>query len=233
MKYSINDLVIEVGRNCNLRCSHCLRGEPEDVTLDVSYIDALLQNVEIIESLTITGGEPFLYPAVIHHIVETIERLNISIGSFFVATNGLISSMSVITDLLTLYARCTDTDLCELRISMDRYHNTNNIAVWQVLDGLSFAYHETKTVSEENLIAEGRAALNYSSSRQAQEYMDEIVEFENYTHISGMIYLNALGDILISCDLSYDNQKNHSFGNISEESFDEIIAKIEFKDFAL
>ena len=55
---SVNQLVIEVGRKCNLRCEHCLRGEPEDTTIDVAMVKKFLKEFTYISVITFSGGEP-------------------------------------------------------------------------------------------------------------------------------------------------------------------------------
>jgi len=46
MKAELEYLVIEVTRRCNLRCDHCLRGDPQNLDLDVSLVSRLFDQVE-------------------------------------------------------------------------------------------------------------------------------------------------------------------------------------------
>ena len=57
---SIENLVIEVGRNCNLNCPHCLRGDANTSGMTNEIVDKIFENISYVQSLTITGGEPFL-----------------------------------------------------------------------------------------------------------------------------------------------------------------------------
>lgn len=52
------NLVLEVGRKCNLRCEHCLRGEAEELTMPIETAKAILDGISAIGFITFTGGEP-------------------------------------------------------------------------------------------------------------------------------------------------------------------------------
>lgn len=217
-KYSIDNLVFEIGRQCNMRCPHCLRGEPENIAIPDKYILDVLDNLEYITYLTITGGEPFLYPQKIKLIVDKIINDKIAIDSFFVATNGTVESPLAVMSLLRLYSICEEPEICSLKISADDYHSKEK-NTWRILDGLSFAYKDEKTPEEKYLIAEGRAKDNYDCDRTACEENFEI----NNNHIDGLIYIAANGNILKGCDYSYKTQEKLAFGNLKNNSFDEIL----------
>lgn len=232
MKYSISELMIEVGRKCNMKCDHCLRGDAQDVEINTDYVDKLLENIRQIDSLTITGGEPFLYPDAVHRILTRIMDMNIPIGSFFIATNGTVLSMQIINDLMLLYAKCSDADMCELKISNDQFHrmyiDESDTLISDILEELVFTQKEPGyDIEDDYLIAEGRAALNTCAERKPEDRINSITVSENETFINGMIYLNALGEILINCDLSYEDQKQRNFGSIANESFDNIVLRIQ------
>ena len=221
-KYNIDQLIIEVGRKCNMRCPHCLRGEAEDLPILYSYIKDVLTNVESIGSLTITGGEPFLYPSRIEYIVDLIERREIPISSFFVATNGTVKSFDIVKQLLRLYEMCKEKEFCELKISDDSYHDKSK-DIWCVLDGLAFA-RRSGDMKEEYLLSEGRAADNYDTERHVKDY--GITVGNDGKTIEGIIYVAADGNILTECDYSYANQPAHSHGNLRNASFAEIMEKL-------
>lgn len=42
MKMNLMHLVIETNRQCNLKCTHCIRGDAQDVTITPEIIDTLL-----------------------------------------------------------------------------------------------------------------------------------------------------------------------------------------------
>ena len=62
MNLSIQELIIETTRKCNMACEHCLRGDVENVNIKSLYIRRLFSQIDNIDTLTITGGEPSLKP---------------------------------------------------------------------------------------------------------------------------------------------------------------------------
>lgn len=234
MKYNFCDLIFEVGRGCNMQCPHCLRGDAQPVSMYFDIIDKVLDHTESICSLVLTGGEPFLYPEQIHHIVTEIRNRNIQISSFFIATNGTVQNMSVLHDLMDLYALCDDKDICSMKISNDKYHDHTKTGYWPILDALRFSYLPGDTDDkDEYLIHEGRAAKNYPTSyRKPNDDLpsfDDSVTGDPATILEGLVYVSTLGDILTCCDLSYQNQPIHSHGNLKHSSFDDIMHSIHEK----
>ena len=61
-KLSIDNLIIEITRRCNMACAHCLRGDAQNIDIDPSYMLKLLRdnNIDYISMVTFTGGEPTL-----------------------------------------------------------------------------------------------------------------------------------------------------------------------------
>ena len=91
-KLSINSLMIECTRRCNLSCKHCLRGDTQNLNMKPRHISALLKNVDYISSVTFTGGEPLLYPQAIDAFIQSVKEFNVDVGNFYIATNGTRAS---------------------------------------------------------------------------------------------------------------------------------------------
>ena len=88
---SVDNVVIEITRRCNMCCAHCLRGDAEAVDIQEKYIDAFLDsfaNAGYISSLTFTGGEISLNIPAIRYTLNAVKERNISVGSFYMVTNG-------------------------------------------------------------------------------------------------------------------------------------------------
>jgi len=47
----------------------------------------------------------------------------------------------------------------------------------------------------------------------------------NFLYVGDLIYVNAKGDVLLCCDLSYNRQRYHAIGNILKESFENILIR--------
>lgn len=231
LKYNFEQLVIEVGRKCNMKCNHCLRGDAEDLAIKKEYIDAVLQKTDSIGCLTITGGEPFLYPEEIHYIIDRLQFYNIPLCNFFIATNGTVTNFDILHDIMTLYSLCDEPEMCSLKISVDKYHG--NQSYWRMLDALTFTESDANINITDNkyLIAEGRAAENYRDILTRHPHDDkpsfDMISDKNIMCVyEGLIYLNANGHILTGCDYSYENQKDHIRGDLNKNTLDIIIEDI-------
>lgn len=85
-----------ITNTCNLRCKHCYQNEYHDNDeLDITKIRIILDQLSEFKenicksgslNLTITGGEPFLFP----YFKELIKEIknNKSISSYSILTNG-------------------------------------------------------------------------------------------------------------------------------------------------
>lgn len=218
----LDNLMFEVGRGCNMRCAHCLRGEAQNVQMQKDCIDKVLENVESINSLTLSGGEPMMYPDTIEYIINKIIERKISVMSFFIATNGSISSEKVAMALVRLYSWAYEKEFCELKISADKYH-TNNLEVVDFWKMFSFT-HVDSSLEDRHLLAEGRAFDIVGATRKPS---DDGIEMEDDDTVSeGIIYINALGDVLTGCDYSYESQQWKSHGNVYDSDFCDIIRSI-------
>ena len=89
--YAASSVFIEVTRRCNMCCAHCLRGDAESIDIQEKYIDAFLDSFETgayISSLTFTGGEISLNIPAIRYTLNAVKERNISVGNFYMVTNG-------------------------------------------------------------------------------------------------------------------------------------------------
>ena len=94
-KFNFNNLLISLTRNCNIKCAHCLRGESDTQSITPEIIDKMLDMVNSIEQLTLSGGEPFMNPDTIDYIVDGIIKRNITLSTFLIITNGMIKNQKI------------------------------------------------------------------------------------------------------------------------------------------
>lgn len=231
-KLILDNLVIEIGRCCNLNCSHCLRGQAdnnENLEITKEIINRIFKNVSNIDTLTLTGGEPFLYPEIMLYIANIIKRKKISLCSFFIATNGTIKSEKAMLAIMKLYELSEQKDWCQIKISDDEFHQQermlNNLEIDETLDLFSINHRDQTKYTADNLINQGNAVLNHEARKNVNDdgmiaTEDEIMHELNTENI---IYINTNGDVLTGCDYSYENQKYASYGNILENSLYDII----------
>lgn len=228
MKYDIETLIVEVGRKCNMNCLHCLRGEPEDVTVNVEDVFKLLSDKDInyIDNITFTGGEPTLYVNEIIEIINYIINNNIDIGGFYIASNGLIVNLNLMMKLVEFASYISNSHYiedyqCCYDISNDHFHDDIPECSKAMLSMFSFV-HYRGDIDENYLIDQGRASLYYCC-RRTEENNIEIEEETCEMSYIRQVYLNAKGNILWNCDLSYESQDFYEPLSIKNHSFDEIV----------
>lgn len=235
----IQNLVIEVTRKCNMSCAHCLRGNAQNVNIDKRAIDEiLLHSNDGIDCLTFTGGEPTLNLDAIAYTFQEIKRLGISLGSFYVVTNGRVYRQRLIDMLDEMYEYCYDKDLCGLAVSDDIFHRVYQSGSFKSTI-YRYMYDEYDCEREYfrlkdkqtdfyrvPLISEGRATLlnNYDKrENKPSPYIDDLVHIDG-TSICGTLYLNALGDLIDGCDWSYSSQNKFRIASVFE--WDKFLIKI-------
>lgn len=215
MDITISNLSIEVTRRCNLRCDHCLRGDPISLDINLNYVSRLFQKINRIYCLTLTGGEPSLVPHIISDIFNLAAQNNISISNFYIATNGVKISNDFITALMDAYMYCDeieDETIC-LEISSDIQHQeaigyTPDIKKLMALRFTNKRNENHNYANNPGTIWEGRAAQFYSYTGREPSISKVYYEDDNDELMIEQLYLNCLGNILPNCDLSYKSQNN-------------------------
>ena len=111
MELNIDNLVIEATRKCNMNCSHCLRGAAQRKCADNKHIHRLMQIIDHISTLTITGGEPTLNMDALEYIRTEIIYGNANVGSFFMVTNGKSINVDKLAQwAFNMYSCCDDNE---------------------------------------------------------------------------------------------------------------------------
>ena len=145
-KITFDSLEIEVTRRCNMRCPHCMKGEPQDVDIKLEDIDALLDQIEMIGILRVTGGEPTLNLDAVEYMAEAIIKRGIPVLQFQIITNGLIYEERLVAiakrfrQIIDLscqncypksynYVPISETCRVLIGVSLDRYHEQSNNAL--------------------------------------------------------------------------------------------------------
>ncbi len=237
-KYSLDSLVIECTRRCNMNCDHCARGEPENMDMSPFIVDKLFKHIESISTLTLSGGEPSLVPRLLMQIIKKAKENNVYIGSFYIATNAKTVTNDFLRAMFEWHLFCNETDTGNcLEISRDVYHEKVDQQNIDRLMAFRFAglrnedddYHHG-----DNLIREGRAAENFCASRNRTASELCIDQYDDGdVRINDTLYLNCKGELHSDCDLSYQTQEEGDFliGKVTDPDFNlgEAIIKYNLK----
>lgn len=119
------DVIFEATRRCNLRCGHCLRGEPQSVDITKRVVWALVRLLSQLHNdeksmytgcVTMSGGEPTLNPSALEWWNTAVEGFQLSYGSFFVSTNGAQLTPRFLGSLFEAQMRSDADELYCLRL---------------------------------------------------------------------------------------------------------------------
>lgn len=222
--YYLENLAIEITRRCNMSCRHCLRGEAQNVDIDLSYILKFLEDVSGIGSITFTGGEPSLNVQAMEYTLEACKTREIPVASFYVVTNGKSNALQLVTSCIQWYAYCDEDEVCGLALSVDPFHEKISRENERILRSASFFCTDKFQPDFRFLIDEGRAKSMDGYRKISPGVRNEKLSFESdgeSISVESMVYLSANGDIKTNCDISYDNM-DYCIGNIRESSLDDI-----------
>ena len=135
----IQDAIIEVTRRCNMKCQHCLRGNQQNLDINIDYVDKFFSKIKTIGCLTLSGGEPSLVPHIITQIIESAKRNKTEINNFYIATNAKKITEEFILAVLKLYSYCNENEISLLKYSNDNFHELVDQENVKLLKSLSAA----------------------------------------------------------------------------------------------
>lgn len=225
----IYNLVIESTRKCNIQCSHCLRGSAQRMNCSSEVIFKLFSEVESISVLTITGGEPSLVPEVIENIYNEIMYHKVDIGSIYCVSNGHIHNkyrafLEAFSKIYNIVNEQNE-EISQLSISRDQFHSPfwDEKYLYKLMDYQEYEFPFINLESRKEIIryviSEGRGA-KISGSREYPNYGIEFDEDGNM--IEGELYISANGNVVLNCNMSYNNIDRNYIGNILEESLSDM-----------
>lgn len=218
----LDSVVIETTRNCNLECPHCLRGPRQSISMKREYLHKFLTQVDYINTVTFTGGEPTL-PTGLRTIGWFLEKAP-SVGNFYIVTNGNVSRRKLPEILHHLWNRCEENEISSVDVSEDKYHyvsGRNRFICWlqeEMLYRYGIELHMNKR-EVYSVIAEGNAKdwgeKHIEEDKiiwnNGYETEDDVVVRE------GILYLNCRGKVILGCDWSYANQNDHILCSVDED----------------
>jgi len=234
MNINIDNLAIEVTRKCNMSCEHCLRGASQRKVIDNNHIYKLLQLIDNVSTLTITGGEPTLNMEGLEQIRYCITYENSDIQNFYMVTNGKAINVDKLAEWsYNMLSCCSDNEISRIGFSFDSFH-TNNLNYRQLekqkrnfhnlQEKLQYEYgiyetpcggdfvckHSNDSLGYHNLLKQGRA--KDFGSRESKKEVFEIEfydEEKDSIHCNeNILYLTCSGYIIAGCDWSYNSMDN-------------------------
>ena len=227
-KINIYSLSIEITRQCNMCCIHCMRGNAENVNLDPNILNSFLKQVKDITTLTITGGEPSLVPEIMIKLLRKFQKYKVTVGNIYIVTNGKKITNKFITACIEWYLYCYDNEISAVCTSKDMFHEP----VWQdnikKLEALSFFNNRDKNTdfTKTHVLNIGRAKTLHlpNVTKNDRPYFEEIecetIDEHTIEVCSGNITVTTNGDILSQCDYAYNETDAIKIGDVNDDMYE-------------
>lgn len=120
-KIRMKQLCLAITDKCNLSCLHCMKGTSGNTTITHEQLDALIKQVEYVEKLHISGGEPTLALETIQYMLQSLHENHVTVNSFGFVTNGILYNENIV-DILKKLITYSAAKNVEILISGDIFH---------------------------------------------------------------------------------------------------------------
>jgi organic radical activating enzyme len=212
-----------------MNCPHCLRGPAQNATISKELIRKVLNQFNDIKCLTLTGGEPSLVPELIKYTVDYVVNHNIELGALYIVTNGKVYSQQMVNAMRKAYNYSYDPEMCALCVSVDEFHDKYDADAYMRYELEPFFRRDKEQSKLRNfLINEGNAYYNGIGKRNLNvrteinsayvNISDSVIDLED-----DLIYVTTEGNVLLDCDVSYENESMYTIGNINDSTLEDII----------
>lgn len=128
-KYIFSEFYIELTRRCNKKCTHCVRGDAQNLTITREIIDKLFADTEECIQVYITGGEPLLESDILIYLIDKIAK-NWNTVHLSMTTNGSVLNKEVVKAFEDFCKTPTKNESlkrkAKLAISCDAYHTAGD-----------------------------------------------------------------------------------------------------------
>lgn len=235
----INSLGINITKNCNLTCAHCLCGNAKNECVTKDVIQGAFKGIDRIDELYLTGGEPLLEPDIIRMVIDECKEQNVEVLCISITTNGTIFTDKVKETLLYIFNE-VDADLM---VSKDKFHKQEICKKLSNFDkcfiGKDFIYNvlilrikdfclehkinfETSEVAEEFIAKMGRGK-NIKGAVEIPKKIWALGKYsaKNHLYVDEVI-IDTSGHVL-KCDYENDEVEELSIGNVLDNTLEELI----------
>lgn len=244
-KYVFAGLTVELTRKCNMNCPHCGRGDAQDKTMSTDTIDKLIEDVDKVAFLSVTGGEPLLEMDRLLYLIQSISN-KWDIVALDIVTNGSILDERIIGAFETFCSVDPKRNVL-FSISKDEYHTAGAhetaMSFYKPLvqeanarlnpsdgNGITLDYHN---VAERTLGYSGRAKAIIDKSKKKKKLskalsVDEIgshrLKIKNNS-VYCNVFITADGGITTPNGMEYSKEDANIFGYLSDDTLSNIIKR--------
>ncbi len=240
-------LGIIVTKKCNLACAHCMRGEAQNKEIKKETFDAIFEKTANIKMLDFHGGELSLSPNIIADCLASLIEHDIIVHNFGFSTNGLILTDEFIHQIYKMQSYIRGDMI--ISISVDDFHLNEMIKKGYTLENLLENVKRYRSEFGDDVVLfkgfcdvevfnEGRSTDLPSTKNIKKHNINPLNKKFGYTNCNNFVYINGLvsmsteGEILPDCNLSYDNEKVFSAGNIKTDKVSTIFSNLNAKEIS-
>lgn len=129
----LENIILDVTKNCNLKCAHCCRGEACNENLNLDILPKIFNENVSIRNLQLSGGEVFLNSKLFEQIIDFIVNSGCNIQILSIITNGTCYSDEIKSSLEKMYnyiLSCNPgayyqnpNEIVSIEISTDYFHH--------------------------------------------------------------------------------------------------------------
>lgn len=246
----VESLAINITNICNMDCEFCLRDGSRQGKLDLALIPKIFEGISKVDTLTITGGEPSMYPEAVKAITDYLvcHKDDIQINGMFIATNGKVYCQELVDAVKTMmylymernfgdgsmdYSSCRFIKSMyenvryyfSIAVSMDIYHEPiDQMNYMKYLTSGVYSEVKEQDFSNGGVLSRGRGTFISGSIYRAYQEFEAVYENEEITAES--VYITSDGEVFADCDMSQDMEEDcEPAGLLETETLAEIIER--------
>lgn len=225
----LEELYIEITRNCNQNCQHCMRGTKQNINISNTVLEHIFMNPEFhivkIDKLVLTGGEPFLNPEAIIQILNLLDQQKIKINILQIVTNGSIYIHSLIKKLEYFQKKKHLHSPYIIFPSFDQFHQKIPIEIYELFRSSSIFYegNPTRILNETQILKEGNAEHHNIGNDWQLPCNEYYLEEKNNDYYLKNKNINFTAALYISVNGNIVDQTSYSFQHIDEYKLANII----------
>lgn len=225
----IENLSLEITRKCSCACSHCLRGDSQNIDMPLDLIPKIFNGIKGIDNITFTGGEPSLNLYFMKEMLKYCKRHSIDVKSIYVVTNGLQNQKELVKVMddwlaycISRMAGCSPMDHLAmwdaynnymeesafgLSCSVDQFHPEMEPNIYRAFSHIPYYSNQKEGRFAENswergtkLIKAGNAYLSGYDGLPERAIDAFYVDDDMVENV----YVSAKGYVFSDCDNSYE-----------------------------
>ena len=236
-----SDVSLELTKRCNLKCSHCYLGEPEEIDMEPEIPDKVFEKIREIAVIYLIGAESTLNPKGLALIDKALGEHKVKFNTMSLVTNGTVLDKEFFEVLQSIYAKSSQG--VTIGISNNGFHDA---ALKQAGITREEVYSNGEKLRKmypqfmiDDRVARGFGKGNIYASGRAKEFghvqrpnRNVLATYFCNHHLGGKVMHSSLNNISISThgnvvnDVTCNKESaKNIFGNVVTDKLSEILKK--------